>query len=206
MMVRRRGRAVHEEFRGSTLRPAPRQVCEVPAFCSSHPILTVDLSESVDAAMRWERDMRRAFVVVASLLVAAEVIQFYFAAFGVFQAPAGDDQFLLHQMNGRMVLPLLCLLVILAAALARAPGRLIGFSAIPFGLLLLQVVLFVLAGLTGSTEVRTTLAGTIILGLHAINGLAILGVTILLVRRAARWAAAGARPVADAPAQAPARS
>jgi len=66
-------------------------------------------------------------------------------------------------------------------------------------------VLFVLAGLTGSTEEKTNLAGTIILGLHAVNGLCILGVTILLVRRATRFAAAGARPTA-APAQAPARS
>lgn len=150
--------------------------------------------------------MRRVFVVVAGLLLVAVVVQFYFAAFGVFQAPATDDQFLLHQMNGRIVLPLLCLLVILAAAVARAPGRLIGFSAIPFGLLLLQIVLFLLAGLTGSTEVKTNLAGTIILGLHAVNGLAILGVTLLLVRRASRFAAAGARPAAEAPAGAPART
>ena len=150
--------------------------------------------------------MRRVFVVVASLLVVAEVIQFYFAAFGVFQSPAPEDAFLLHQINGRMVLPLLCLLVIVAAALARAPGRLIGFSAIPFGLLLLQIVLFLLAGLTGSTPEKTNLAGTIILGLHAVNGLCILGVTIMLVRRASRFAAAARPPVAATQAQAPVRS
>jgi hypothetical protein len=145
-------------------------------------------------------------VVVATMLVVAEVVQFYFAAFGVFQHPAPEDAFLLHQLNGRVVLPALCLLVILAAALARAPGRLIGFSAIPLGLLVLQIVLFVLAGLTGTTETRTNLAGTIILGLHAVNGLCILGVTILLVRRASRFAAADRPALAAAPAQAPARS
>ena len=79
--------------------------------------------------------MRRVFQVITVVLLVAEVIQFYFAAFGVFTAPANDSQFVLHQMNGRVVLPLLCLLVIAAAALARAPGRLIGFSAIPLGLL-----------------------------------------------------------------------
>ena len=115
-------------------------------------------------------------------------VQFYFAAFGVFTAPANDSQFVLHQMNGRMVLPLLCLLVIAAAALVRAPGRLIGFSAIPLGLLAMQTVLFLVAGLTGSSPEKTNVAGQIILGLHALNGLAILGVTILLVRRASRFA------------------
>lgn len=155
--------------------------------------------------------MRRVFVVTAGLLVVAEVVQFYFAAFGVFQQPAPEDAFLLHQMNGRVVLPLLCLLVIVAAALARAPGRLIGLSAIPFGLLLMQIVLFVLAGLVGATPEKTNLVGTAILGLHAVNGLCILGVSILLVRRAVRLAAADRPAVGPAaaeptgPAQAPAR-
>ena len=66
---------------------------------------------------------------------------------------------------------MLCLLCIAAAALARAPGRLIGFTAIPFGLLVLQTVLFVIAGLAGSTPEKTKVAGQIILGLHAVNGL-----------------------------------
>ena len=133
--------------------------------------------------------MRRVFQVITVLLLIAEVIQFYFAAFGVFTAPANDSQFVLHQMTGRVVLPLLFLLVIVAAAVARAPGGLIGFSAIPLGLLTLQIVLFVIAGLSGSTEDKTNLAGQLILGLHAVNGLAILGVTILLVRKASRFAA-----------------
>jgi Family of unknown function (DUF6220) len=146
------------------------------------------------------------FQIVAVLLLVDVVVQFYFAAFGVFTAPADDDQFILHQMNGRVVLPLLCLLVIVAAALARAPGRLIGFSAIPFGLLIGQIVLFVVAAMTGSTEDKTNLAGQIILGLHAVNGLAILGVTILLVRRASRFASADASPDRAGAAEEPARS
>ena len=92
-------------------------------------------------------------------------------------------------MNGR-TLPLLCLLVIIAAALARSPGRLVGVSAIPLGLL---VVLFLAAALVGVSPEKTDLVGQPILGLHAINGMAILDVTILLVRKASRFAA---RPAA----------
>ena len=96
-------------------------------------------------------------------------------------------------MNGRTVLPLLCLLVIIAAALARSPGRLIGVSAIPLGLLVVQIVLFLAAALVGVSPEKTNLVGQLIQGLHAINGLAIPGVTILLVRKASRFAA---RPAA----------
>ena len=102
--------------------------------------------------------MRRVFVVVTGLLVASVVVQFYFAAFGVFTSPSNDSQFILHVTNGRVVLPVLCLLCIIVAALAKAPGRLIGFSAIPLGLLAMQIVLFLIAGLTGSSPERTTWA------------------------------------------------
>lgn len=150
--------------------------------------------------------MRRVFQIVSVLLLVDVVVQFYFAAFGVFTAPANDSQFVLHQMNGRFVLPLLCLLVIVAAAAARAPGRLIGFSAIPLGLYVMQIVLFILSGLTGSSPEKTNVAGQVILGLHAVNGLALLGVAILLVHRASRLAKnMPAASVAGA-AQEPARS
>ena len=94
----------------------------------------------------------------------------------------------MHQASDRFVLPLLFLLMIIAAALARAPGRLIGFTAIPFGLLAVQTLLFVIAGLAGATEEKTNLASQLILGLHAINGLCILGVTIMVFVRARRFA------------------
>lgn len=134
--------------------------------------------------------MRKVYVVLTGLLVASEIVQFYFAAFGVFTSPENDSQFILHQMNGRIALPVLCLLCIAAAALAKAPGRLIGFTAIPLGLLALQTVLFIIAGLAGASPEKTNLAGQLILGLHAVNGLCILGVSIMLVVRARRFAAA----------------
>ncbi len=134
--------------------------------------------------------MRKAYVTLTALLLVSVVVQFYLAAFGAFTEPANDSQFFLHQMNGRIVLPVLCLLCIAAAALARAPGRLIGFTAIPFGLLVLQTVLFVVAGLTGWTDEKSNVAGQVILGLHAVNGLCILAVTVLLFVRARRFARA----------------
>ena len=84
--------------------------------------------------------MRKVYLVLTGLLLVSVVIQFYFAAFGVFTAPENDSQFILHQMNGRIVLPVLCLLCIAAAAIDRAPGRLIGFTAIPLGRLITQTV------------------------------------------------------------------
>jgi hypothetical protein len=132
--------------------------------------------------------MRKVYVTLTGLLVVSVVIQFYFAAFGVFTAPANDSQFILHTTNGRFILPLLCLLSIGAAALAKAPGKLIGLTAIPFGLLIMQTVLFLIAGLIGSSPEKTNVAGQIILGLHALNGLAILGVSIMLFVRARRFA------------------
>jgi hypothetical protein len=144
--------------------------------------------------------MRKVYAVLTGLLLLSVVIQFYFAAFGVFTAPENDSQFILHQMNGRMVLPLLCLLCIAAAAIARAPGRLIGFTAIPLGLLAMQTVLFIVAGLAGASPEKTNLVGQLILGLHAINGLCILGASIMLFVRARRFAAGGsASPTAAAP-------
>src|SRR6476620_3523057 len=99
--------------------------------------------------------MRKVYMVFTGLLLVSVVIQFYFAAFGVFTAPENDSQFILHQTNGRVVLPVLCLLCIAFAAIAKAPGRLIGFTAIPLGLLVLQIVLFVIAGLAGASEEKT---------------------------------------------------
>jgi hypothetical protein len=132
--------------------------------------------------------MRKVYVTLTGLLVVSVVVQFYFAAFGVFTSPENDSQFILHTTNGRFILPLLCLLSIGAAALAKAPGRLIGFTAIPFGLLVMQTVLFLIAGLLGSSPEKTNLVGQIILGLHAVNGLAILGVSIMLFVRARKFA------------------
>ncbi|WP_229242643.1 DUF6220 domain-containing protein [Cellulosimicrobium marinum] len=138
-----------------------------------------------------EAAMRKVYVALTVLLLAAVVTQFYLAAYGVFTVPDTDDAFVLHQSNGRMVIPLLTVLATFAAAVARAGARTVWLTLLPLGLLVVQVLLFVLAGATGSSPERTTVAGRALLGLHAVNGLAILWTCVVLVRRALRLARTG---------------
>ncbi len=120
--------------------------------------------------------MRRIYVAIVGLLLASGALQFYFAAIGAFTRPRTDDSFALHVLNGR-IFALLALVAILAAALARAPGRLIGRTALTLGLTIVQTLIIVLGNVIGgSTEQRTTAVSLAILGLHAVNGMAIMGV------------------------------
>jgi hypothetical protein len=145
--------------------------------------------------------VRRAFVTLAGLMVLAVVVQFYFAAVGAFAKPQDDDSFALHLMDGMMIIPVLSLLATLVAALARAPGRLIGLTALPIGLVALQVLITEVGkSLGSSTEDNTTPAALAFLGLHAINGLVIMAVVGITMRRARQFAVAAR---ADAPAAAP---
>jgi len=129
--------------------------------------------------------MRKVHFVLSALVLAAVVLQFYLVGVGVFSMPE-DERFGLHTTNGRITLPVLLLLNIAAAALAR--GRTVRYAVGLVGLLALQTVIFLVAALTtGSNPFEDTLittAGTVILSLHALNGLVILGVTVLLVRKA----------------------
>jgi hypothetical protein len=130
--------------------------------------------------------VRKAYFVTTVLLLISVVIQFYFAAMGVFGPHGeGEDLFAFHSVNGQMVLPALSLLAVLFAALSRAGLRTVLLTALPILLVAVQILLFVLAGaLTGTTPENPTVAGAIILGLHAVNGLAIMGVIITVMNRA----------------------
>jgi hypothetical protein len=129
--------------------------------------------------------MRKVHFVLSTLVLAAVVLQFYLVGVGVFSMPE-DELFGLHSANGRLVLPVLLLLNIAAAALAH--GRTLRYALGLVGLLALQIVIFVIAIVTtGSNpyeDVVITTAGTVILSFHALNGLVILGVSVLLVRKA----------------------
>ena len=133
--------------------------------------------------------MRRVYVALSGLLLLAVLAQFYFAAVGAFAHPQDDRSYALHGVTGVLVIPIAALLATVAAALARAPGRLIALTLAPVGLVVVQV-LIILVGfkLTGSTEDRTTPAGLAILGLHALGGLATLGVAGLILTRARAFA------------------
>ncbi|MBO0871189.1 MAG: hypothetical protein J2P15_21765 [Micromonosporaceae bacterium] len=137
--------------------------------------------------------MRRAYLIVAGLLQLDVLVQFYFAGVGAFARPQDDKSFALHDLNGTIV-SILALVLIIVAALARAPGRLIGFSALPLGLVVVQVLLILLGRALNSTGDNTTPGGLAILGLHAVNGLAIMAVVGILMRRARQLANTGGKP------------
>lgn len=129
--------------------------------------------------------MRKAYLVVTTLLVVAVIAQFYFAAFGVFGSTGDDGMFTGHQVIGSYVIPALSLIAFVFALIARAGGSTVGLSILPLGLIVVQILLFIIAeALTGSSPEGPTLGGAIILGLHALNGLAILTVAVVLFIRA----------------------
>ena len=139
--------------------------------------------------------MRKLFLTVAVLFTASVVVQLYFAAVGVFSDPE-DELFAWHGANGRIVLPILALLLIVSAALARAGKRTIWLSVLPLVLILFQTVLFILTavvfGLDESSWPSLPLGATLMLSLHAVNGTAILLLGVLLVVRARRLVREGA--------------
>ncbi|MFD0788554.1 DUF6220 domain-containing protein, partial [Micromonospora azadirachtae] len=108
--------------------------------------------------------MRKTLVVVSLLLLVAFALQFVFAAVGAFTKPADDGAYSLHSINGMAVIPVLTLLTILLAVLAKAPGRLIGLAVLPLGLVVLQALLAMFANAFtdaagASTPVGLTIAG-----------------------------------------------
>jgi hypothetical protein len=139
--------------------------------------------------------MRKVFVTVSVLLFLAVLAQFYFAAVGAFDRPRDDDSFSLHSINGMAVIPLLSVLATGAAALARAPGRLIGLSIAPFGLTVVQMLIILVGdSIAGGGDSDTTPGALFVLGLHAVNGLFLMGVTGMVMRGARALATATATP------------
>jgi Family of unknown function (DUF6220) len=148
--------------------------------------------------------MRKVHFILSALVLVAVVLQFYLAGVGVFSAPE-DELFDLHTNSGRVVVPILLLLNVPAAALAR--GRTLRYALGLVGLLALQTVIFVIAIVTtGSSPFEDgviSTAGTVILSFHVLNGLVILGVTVILVRKA--YALAFPRRLVSADADVPER-
>jgi hypothetical protein len=90
-------------------------------------------------------------------------------------------------MTGTLIIPALSILATIAAAVARVPGRLIGLTILPLGLVVVQMLIIGVgtALSDGSTGDKTTTpAALAVLGLHAINGLAIMAVSGTVFRQA----------------------
>ncbi|MEV8514869.1 DUF6220 domain-containing protein [Dactylosporangium sp. NPDC051484] len=143
--------------------------------------------------------MRKVYLGMSGVVLLAVLAQFYFAAFGAFSIPRDHASFEMHSVNGMIVIPLASLLTTVVAALARAPGRLIGLAAAPFGLVVVQILIFVVVHLvTEMTMEQSTPGAQWILGLHALNGLAVVSVALLGVVRARRFVRAASAETAHA--------
>ncbi|MGW9631053.1 DUF6220 domain-containing protein [Agromyces sp. NPDC055520] len=154
--------------------------------------------------------MRKLYFVVTLLLTASVATQLYLAAVGVFSNP-DDELFALHGTNGRMILPILALLTIITAALARAGKRLIWLSVLPLVLILMQTVIFIVGGmifgLGPDDHANPPIGATFFIALHGLNGAAILLISGWLAVRAKRLMGEpmprrGASSSAEAPADA----
>lgn len=134
--------------------------------------------------------MRKALVGFTLVQLALVILQFYLATFGAFERPTpavGAEGAAIgwHAMNGTIAIPAISLLTTIMAAIARAPGRIILLSAVPLLAALVQImVLFPLAGMAGSTETKTNTGGLVVLGFHAIVGVAMLWAAVVAFRGA----------------------
>ncbi|MFF5263642.1 DUF6220 domain-containing protein [Actinomadura viridis] len=126
--------------------------------------------------------MRKAFAGLAALQLLAVVAQFFLAASGAFATAPNDESFQTHRALGYGIV-LLAVLVTIFAAIARMPGRLVGMCGLVAGLAVVQGVIRAIAAAFEGTGGSTT-AGELVFGLHALNGLAILAVIGMIVRRA----------------------
>ena len=143
--------------------------------------------------------MRKVFVVSSGLLLLAVILQFYFAAYGAFTIPfpvtteEHHEAFAMHSGNTNVIL-LLSLLSTGAAYLAKAGKRTAMLALAPFVLTLVQVIIFVVAGIAGAdidaTPPTSTTTAHAIVALHAINALAILGTALGALIRALQHDAA----------------
>lgn len=151
-------------------------------------------------------DMRKVFFINSLLVLAAIATQYYLAAVGVFSD--SEDGFATHGNNGRMVLPILFILLIVFAALSRAGKRIVWLSVLMLGLLIMQTLIFIITGMifgVGPDTVNPPLAAVLMVSLHAVNPLIMIwvGVVIALHARRRAFPSAGGTPSeADATANA----
>jgi Family of unknown function (DUF6220) len=128
--------------------------------------------------IRKEHLVRRVYVGLSGLLLLAVVAQFYFAAVGAFAKPQDDASFALHDLTGGMIIPTLSLLATIAALVARLPGRQVGLTILPLGLVIVQLLIVGVGKALSDSDAgdHTTPVALAVLGLHAVNGLAIMAV------------------------------
>jgi hypothetical protein len=127
------------------------------------------------------------------------VAQFFLAAKGAFDSAPNDVSFALHRPLGYAIV-LSAVVLTLIAAVVRMPARIIGLTGLVAGLALLQPVIRSVAGAIGGTGGDTSLAGELVFGLHAVNGLVIMAL-LGAVERQARGSTTGREEARTTPAE-----
>ena len=130
--------------------------------------------------------MRKLFAVLAILLTLSAVMQLYFAAIGVFSNP-DDHLFDIHGFNGQYVLRYLPVLLIVVGVIAKVGRTLVWLSVWVIVGTLVQLLLFILSGVIfggGEDSTEVPLGATILLGFHGLVGLALIGLSVEITRRA----------------------
>ncbi|MEU0565408.1 DUF6220 domain-containing protein [Nonomuraea sp. NPDC005983] len=122
--------------------------------------------------------MRKVFTGLAALLLLAVITQFYLAASGAFDAAPIEEAFQPHRVLGYSILAL-AVVVTIAGAVARMPGRLIGMAGLVAGLVLVQSLIREVAKSFGDGST----VGHFVFGLHALNAMLIVGVTGTILRQ-----------------------
>ena len=115
------------------------------------------------------RNMRRVYAVWFAIIVAAIVLQFYLAGYGVFGF-SGLNGFVPHLVVGDLI-GIAILIGIGLAFAARVPWRITGINGALFVLMFVQAVL-------AHTGIQ------LISALHVVNGLVIFGMAGYLTRQA----------------------
>jgi hypothetical protein len=142
--------------------------------------------------------MRKLFVVTSWIVLVDVILQFYFAGVGAFAIPQTEDSFSLHGLNANLVM-LLALVNAAVAALAHAGWRTALLAALPTVLALFQIVIFMIAGMFlpadtvfDANGVPTEVHGfpLFVVAVHVLNGLAVLAVSVIVLRRAREHATA----------------
>ncbi|WP_280316114.1 DUF6220 domain-containing protein [Nocardia abscessus] len=137
--------------------------------------------------------MKRAFTGLAALLLLAVIAQFYLAASGAYDTAPVEESFQPHRTLGYVILVFAFVLTI-AAAIARMPRRLVGLAGLVTGLVIGQSVIREVARSIGDGAS----GGNLVFGVHAINGLVIIGVIGMIVRQSRKIARQSAEPVRTA--------
>jgi cytochrome b561 len=125
-----------------------------------------------------EHRMKKVFSGLAVLLLLAVIAQFYLAASGAFDTAPTEEAFQPHRVLGNAIL-VLAVVVTVVAAVARMRGRLIGLAGLVAGLVLVQSLIREVAKSFGDGSST----GHFVFGLHALNGLVIVGLIGLIVRQ-----------------------